>query len=41
MMIAAVEKKILARGFATIAFKKFGKAANVLEYVSNLLSHLK
>jgi hypothetical protein len=29
-MIAKVEKKAM-RGFATIAFKKFGKAADVLE----------
>ena len=32
-MIARVEKNLLTKGFATIAFKKFGKASDVLEYV--------
>ena len=33
-MISRVEKNLLSKGFATIAFKKFGKAADVLEYVA-------
>ena len=35
-MIARIEKKLLSRGFATIAINRFGKAADCLEYVLNL-----
>jgi hypothetical protein len=34
IMIARLERKVFSRGFATIALKKFGRAADVLEYVS-------
>jgi hypothetical protein len=34
-MIARLERKVFSRGFATIALKKFGRAADVLEYVSD------